>query len=555
MKIIAVIKTYSYADRLLSVLAIAVFLLMIVKMIVFPYGLFGFGSSDIYTEGIVSRAGIQNINPLFVDYNEADREVSALVFSGLMKYDPLKRAVIDDMAALTINEDKTEYTFTVRDGIKWHDGFPFTADDVYFTFHDIVQHTSFSNEILKTNFAGVKIELVDAKTVKFRLEKPNVFFINNFTVGVLPKHMLIGVDPYDILQHGFNKKPVGTGPYMVVDPVEAFPDGRTQITLQKNPGYYGQIPGIESMRFIAFPSMDALVEDVNAVNAVVRVSGSYILDFENNERFKLAPYELPQYTAVFMNMESKILKEKLVRLALQKAVDKQKLIGDAPDKITVDTPLMDLDQGEWIYQSNVDQANGALKEAGYRYAAEDVDRAGIRYNDKEEGLELNFIAKLYDEGTYQFEETKKIVDFLHDAWAAIGCSIQVELLPDEEFRERIMARKYDLLLVGQILGYNFDTYSYWYSTQANPLGQNLSNYKSFQVDSVIEAIRSTFDMEKKKGKLEELAAKMKEDIPAIFLYRPVYYYASDGKVSGISMDGVVYPSDRFGGVAEWKFAR
>ena len=116
-------------------------------------------------------------------------------------------------------------------------------------------------------------------------------------------------------------------------------------------------------------------------------------------------------------------------------------------------------------------------------------------------------------------------------------------------------RAYDLLLVGQILGYNLDTYSYWHSTQATPVGQNFSNYKSFQVDSLIETIRSTFDQDKRHEKLTELAERIKDDIPSIFLYRPVYYYASDSKVSGISMEGVVFPSDRFGTMSKWKFDR
>ena len=126
---VGVFKTYDYRDKVISVAAFAIILLMIVKMIIFPFGLFGFGENDIYTVGIVARNGIQNINPLFVDYNEADREVSQVVFSGLMKYDPEKRVVVDDMAALSINEDKTEYTFKMREGLKWHDGEPVSADD------------------------------------------------------------------------------------------------------------------------------------------------------------------------------------------------------------------------------------------------------------------------------------------------------------------------------------------------------------------------------------------------------------------------------------------
>ncbi|MDA1060534.1 MAG: ABC transporter substrate-binding protein [bacterium] len=555
-KVVTVIKSYDYRDKVISAAAVAVFLLMLVKMMIFPYGLFGFGETNIYTEGIVARSGIQNLNPLFVDYNEADREVSSLIFSGLMKYDLEKKAIVDDMGQLAINEEKTEYSFKVREGLKWHDGKAFTAEDVYFTFHDIVLHPSFQNEILKTNFGGVEMKLVDDMNILFKLEKPNVFFITNLTTGILPKHILDGVDPFEILKDDFNKKPIGTGPYMVTDPVESFADGRTQITLTQNPYYYGDRSDIELMRFIAYPTMDQLIEEIDAVNGVPKVSGNYILDFVNNERFDLYPYELPQYTAVFMNLESSILKDsKKVRLALQKAIDKDALIAGSMDKITVDTPLMSLNQEDWEYQSSTEQAMGALKDAGYLYQKEDKEHSGIRYNSDEEGLELNFIARLYDEGTYQYEESLKVVDFLKNSWEGIGFAINIQFLPPDEFKQRVMQRNYDLLLVGQTLGYNLDTYSYWHSTQATPVGQNFSNYKSFQVDSIIEAIRSTFDTEKEAEKLLELAERLKDDVPAIFLYRPLYYYASDSKIVGISMDGVVFPSDRFSKIWQWKFDR
>jgi len=552
-KVVSVVRAYDYRDKVISVAAVAIFSLMLVKMIIFPYGMLGLGETKVYTEGIVSKNGIQNINPLFVDYNEADREVSRLVFAGLMKYDSESKAVVDDMGMLSISEDKTEYVFKMRDGLKWHDGKPVTAEDVYFTFHDVILDPSFPNEILKMNFSGVNVELVDEKTVKFQIEKPNIFFVANFVIGILPKHILSGVDPADLLQNEFNKKPVGAGSYMVNESLETFPNGRTQITLERSPYYYGDASDIEFMRFIAYPSMEDLIDEVDSVNGVVKVSGKYISDFQNNDRFELISYELPQYTAVFMNMESKILDDKNVRLALMKSVDKDTLLADSTDKIRVDTPLMELSQEDWYYKYSLDEANGALKDAGYEYREEDIEKAGIRYNDDEDALELNFIARLYDEGTYQEEETKKVVEFLNSVWESIGFSIQVEFLPEEDFKSRVMSRKYDLLFVGQALGYNLDTYSYWHSTQSTPVGQNLSNYKSFQVDSLIEDIRYVFNLDKRKSNLKELAKNIKEDVPAIFLYRPVYYYATDGRVTGVSMKDVVFSSDRFAGISKWKF--
>ena len=552
----AVLRTYDYRDKVISAVCVAIFFLMIVKMIFFPYGLFGFGESNIYTEGIVAKNGIQNVNPLFVDYNEADREVSRLVFAGLMKYDPQKRAVVDDMAVLSINEDKTQYTFQLREGLKWHDGAPVTAEDVYFTFHDIVMADTFPNEILKVNFVGVEIEQTDDRTILFTLEKPNIFFITNLTTGILPKHILEKVDPFDLLQHEFNKIPIGAGPYMLTEPIEAFSDGRMQVTLTRNPYYYGAPSEIEYMRFITYPTMEELLDEINIVNGVLKINGNYVSEFSDLKRFSLVSYQLPQYTAVFMNMESEILKDnENVRLALQKAIDKMALIEQFMDKIPVDTPLMELNQEEWVYQASEEQAQGALKDSGYNYAEDDVEKAGIRYNDDGAALELNFIARFYPEGTFQAEEVKKVVNFLQDAWEGIGFSIQVELLEEVNFQERIRNRSYDLLLVGQSLGYNLDTYSYWHSTQANPMGLNLSNYKAFAVDALIEDIRSVFNEEKRERELYEIAEHIKEDIPAIFLYRPVYYYATDSKISGLTMEGVVFPSDRFAGISQWKFER
>ncbi|MFC1616140.1 ABC transporter substrate-binding protein [Patescibacteria group bacterium] len=552
--IIKVFRNYDYRDKIISVIAVLIFFLMLVKMMIFPYGFFGFGESNIYTEGLVSKNGIQNLNPLFIDYNEADREISRLIFSGLMKYDPEQEAIVDDMSNLLINEDKTVYTLTLREGLKWHDGKAVTTEDVYFTYHDVIMSSFFPNEILKANFEGVKIEKVSDKEIKFVLDKSNIFFITNLTTGIIPKHIFENIDPAEMLQSDINKMPIGSGPYLVTEAVTSFPDGRMQVTLERNPFYYGEIPKIEIFRFIVYPDMEKLISQSSIVNGVVKISGNYIAEFKKEDRFALIPYYLPQYTAIFLNMDSEILKDnQKVRLALQKAVDKESLMDKFIDKVPIDTPLMELNQEDWIYKANQEEAQGALKEAGFVYEESDAEKTGLRYDEDGNPLQLNFIARLYDEDSDQFEETKMVVSFLQESWESIGFDIRVELLALEDFKIRIMNRDYDLLLLGQSLGYNKDTYSYWHSNQASSSGQNLSNYKSFQVDTLIEDMRAVFNEEKRERELNELAEKIKEDIPAIFLYRPVYYYASDGKISGITMDGVVFPSDRFAKVAEWIF--
>jgi peptide/nickel transport system substrate-binding protein len=214
-----------------------------------------------------------------------------------------------------------------------------------------------------------------------------------------------------------------------------------------------------------------------------------------------------------------------------------------------------LKQKDWGYKYDFDLANALLKKAGFLYGADDTNHLGVRYDKNESGLELSMIVRSYDEGTYQFNETKSVVSFLVDSWKKIGVNVQVQFLPVDAFNERISKRDYDILLVGQNLGYNSDTYSFWHSTQAGPLGQNLASYKSFRVDSLIEDIRSTFVPAQRAAKLMELAKALNDDVPAIFLYRPIYYYAFDSKLSGLSMDGVVFPSDRFSNISIWKFQK
>lgn len=550
-----VFKSYNARDIFLTGFSVIVILLMILKMIVFPYGMFGFGESNIYTEAIVSKNGFQALNPLFVDYNEADREASRLIFSGLMKYDPEKRAIVDDMASLVISADKLEYTLTLKDNIFWHDGHSLDAEDVFFTYNDLIMNPSFSNQILKANFAGVKIEMLDLKSVKFVLEKPNSFFISNLIIGILPKHILSNVDPYNLILDDFNKKPIGTGAFLVKEPVERFNDGHMQLTLYKNPNFYGEQTEVEVLRLLSYLSMDDLLLNINSINSVVKISGNLIDLFKNNSRFSVLSYELPQYTAIFLNTESEFLRVKNVRIALQKALNKSDLLAEFFDKKPVDTPLLELEQSEWVYKPNFEEANGLLKESGFLYAETDTEKSGFRFNSDSKALELRLISRLYLEGTTQYEDSQKIVNFLKESFKDVGVDLVVEFLYDEEFEDRISRRDFDMLLIGQSMGYNLDTYAYWHSSQANPSGLNFSNYKSFAVDSLISDIRSSFDSERRQTKLYELAKQISEDVPAIFLYRPVYYYAYDKKVAGISLDSVVFASDRYSNINNWEFLK
>jgi len=236
-----VIRSYSIEEKVISVILLVIFLVMAIHTVrefAKTPGLL-FSEGGVYTEGVISERPIV-INPLYVDYSDANRDVASLVFSGLTKYDPDLMSFVGDIADLTVTPDKKTYRFVIKENVFWHDGVPLTADDVYFTFHDIIQNPDFQNPVLKANFQGVEIKEIDKRTIDFILSKPNSFFITNTNVGIVPKHILGGVNVADLPYDNFNLKPVGSGPYKVDSAIESLPDGRQRVVLTVNENYYGE---------------------------------------------------------------------------------------------------------------------------------------------------------------------------------------------------------------------------------------------------------------------------------------------------------------------------
>lgn len=519
------------------------------------------GDSDTYYEGIVGY--VSNLNPLFADLNDADRDVSRLLFSGLTKYDPEKKMVVEDMATVKIDQTQKIYTFTVKDGLQWHDLQPVTADDVYFTFAKVIQSPEFSNPVLKANFQNVDIEKVDAKTVKFILQKPLSFFLTNCTVGLLPFHIFKDIPVAEIQSSPLNQKPIGTGPYQIEDSYRVGLDEQGEIRLSRFENYYGGLPVLQYIVFQTYPTVQSLFDDVDSLNGIARLTGEEVDQFsDDREKYAFIPYELPQYTAVFFNMDRPFLKEKNVRLALEKAVSKEELLKLIPYRVMVDTPLLELKQEEWIYKPSVEQAQGALFGIDWKFPLQDdstkissLDLSAPRFrkNKKGEVLQFELLAPQFPSNPRKDLETDKTASFLRDAWQKIGIKILVTRLPIQDFTDRVQKRDYDLLLAGQSLGYNFDTYSFWHSTQSTESGLNLSNYKSFPADALIEDIRLTFDNDDRKAKsLQKLAKVIGDDIPALFLFRDVYFYVSDKSVSELRLKNMAFTADRFANGVAWK---
>jgi len=504
-------------------------------------------STSIYTEGVLG--GFKHLNPVYTEFNEADADVSSLIFSGLVRYNVQSGLFEEDLATHTLSDDHLTYTFTLKNDALWQDGVEVTAEDVYFTYHDVIQAPEFNNPILKANFDGVKIEMKDSRTIAFTLNSPNNFFFSSLTVGILPKHILKDVPPAELDTDPFNQNPIGSGPYKVTEPYVVHADGSAEVMLEASESYYGEAPKIPKIRFVSYQTLDELIENRSRWHAAARIPQSRLEEIPLDQLVANG-YELPQYTALFINTDSpKLLKNK-VRLGLSKAIDKDAILEAIGYKARVDTPLLELNQKDWIYQSNEDEANGALFDAGWPLAP----GAKYRTNEAGETLSLTLLRRDFTEDNMDQEKiASTTATLIQSQLAKVGVEVIIESVAKEALDERIQKRDYDLLLYGQSLGYNLDIFSYWHSSQATAQGLNLSNYQNPKADYEMEALRQSFSPEDREAHLKELAEIISSDVPAIFLYRPNYYYLVDTRVNGVDLEHLLLNKDRLSNLVQWTF--
>lgn len=322
-----------------------------------------FIKGGVYTEGAVGE--VTNLNPLFVQQGSISQDLSELIFSGLSKYDTKKGQIVPDMATSTKSEDGKKYDFVLKDGIKWHDGKLLTADDIIFTYETILKNPEFKGAVLNYNdYSGVKITKVDDRTVQFLLDSPDAFFLAKTTIGILPKHLLETTPIPQLPTAIFNSQPVGSGPYRFVSMVN-FPN-HIEYGLEVFSEYYDGTPNIKTVLLKVFPTFQELEKNMGQLSGIRNVPPEFIEAVKEKDKFILNDYELPQYVAVFINNEAPKVKEVNVRLGLQLATDKESIIANLKQKKIIDTPLLEINQKNWLNQFSIKKANGALFETEWQ---------------------------------------------------------------------------------------------------------------------------------------------------------------------------------------------
>ena len=498
-----------------------------------------------YVEGVAGS--VSAINPILCQYNQVDQDLVSLVFSGLTTTDA-RGVIIPDLAERwEISADGLRYTFHLRSGVRWQDGAPFTSTDVKFTIQAMQDPEYQGPPELSNLWRPVKVDTPDALTVVFTLPEPFSPFLEYTTQRLLPSHLLATVAPKLLPTSEFNARPVGTGPYKVVETTAHY------VILEANKSYHGPRPYISRIQFSFYPDRESLfaAHRRGEVAGIGQVLPDTLAEVKKDPKLNLYSAPYAGYTMVFLNLKRTIFQDAAVRRALWQAIDRQGLIDRylSGQGIVLNGPIL---PNSWAYDPNLPQvqydpkaAAAALDAAGWR----DDKGEGVRSKD---GTRLEFTLLTNDDDPVR----QQMIDEIAQSWAAIGVRAKPQAMAMADLvRDHLYKRDYDAVLYGWDLpAADPDPYPLWHSSQAGEEGQNYVSYIDATSDSLLEQARRTSDYNQRAALYRDFQRRFVEQAPALLLYQPIYNYAVDRQVKGVQIPPLLSTGDRFHSVADWYIA-
>jgi len=501
-----------------------------------------------YKEGILGQP--RYINPALSQTNDADRDLTQLIYSSLFKYDGQNNLIPDLAESYTIEDDNLTYYISLKKNVLWHDNEPLTANDVIFTIRTI-QNPEYKSP-LRNIWQNVEVEKIDDFVVCFKIKNVYAPFLHNLTFGVLPKHLWTGIPASNFPLAEYNLKPIGSGPYQFKKFSKSQNGKIESIELVRNENFYLQGLFIEKIILSFYDNEEKLINayQKRQIDGLVSISRNNLSQLKNN--LNIHQIKLPIYYAIFFNQtKSKALADKTVRLSLSYATNKQEIIDRVLEGkgAIVDSPLLPDCLGYTketkIYDFALEHAQNILETAGWS----DQDKDGIREKEikgESTKLEITLIAS-------DWPEIKQAAELIKEQWEKVGAQINLEIIDSVTLQEDYLRpREYEALLFGEVLGADPDPFAFWHSAHRKDPGLNLALYQNKEVDKLLEEARQTLNQEERKEKYAEFQKLVVEDLPAIFLFSPSYLYPVNKKVKGISfIEKLPTHSQRFSQIENW----
>lgn len=513
-------------------------------------------SSDVPAYGGVLREGViglpRNVNPILA-VSDVDRDLSTLIYSGLMKYNDKGKIVPDLAGSYKISNDGLTYTFKLKPNVEFQDGVTLTSEDVAFTIQKIQDPTLKSPR--RIDWVDVTVKVVSPTEIEFILKQPYSPFLSNTTIGIIPKHIWGSVNDDQFIFSQYNTEPIGSGMYKISSISRDNGGIPTNYTLESWRGYYDVSPFIPSLTFNFFSDEEtALVSlDQGGIDSLASVSPTSALSLADDkaQAYTILSTPLPRIFGVFFNQnQAKVLSDDVVRKALDTAIDRQNIIdvvlSGYGTPIYGPVPFVQSnskkDQTGTSATSSIARAQMILEKDGWR-----MNEDGIYYfKNKSSTLLLSF-----DIYTADSPDLRRAAELVKETWTDMGAQVGLKVYEANDLYQNIIRpRKYDALLFGEIIGKDRDLYAFWHSSQRNAPGLNIALYANSKTDKLLENIRTISDENERAKKYEEFDKLVQADIPAIFLYMPDFIYAVPKAVKGMSLN-LATPADRWNSIAKW----
>lgn len=497
-----------------------------------------------YVEGVVGQP--LYVNPLLSQTSDADADLARVIYSGLFTYNKEGKAVPDIAQDYAISEDSKTYTVYLRQNVKWHDGEALTAEDVVFTFKAL-QDPAYKSP-LRQLWQGVEVSSSDDYTVVFALKAPYFAFLDNLTVGILPRHIWENISPEKFALAEYNLRPVGTGPYRFVDFQKDSSGTILSYSLQANETYYRGVPYISRFTFNFYPDEDSLLAAYNKkeVAGMGSVSAEKLGLIKSPKSMAIHEMVVPRYFAAFFNQtHNAALAFDEVRRALAKSVDRDEIVSSVlggkgtPLASPLFPQMKEYTDISGAADFSPEEANRILDETGWTRAQDSIRSKG--------NTRLSF-----ELVTADWPELRRNADLLAAQWQKIGAEVRVTAVPVVELQQNyIRTREYDSILFGQAISFNPDLYPFWHSSNKRDPGLNLALFEDKEADTLLEEIRQEPSRDERIKKIRRVQEILSAKNPAVFLYGPSYLHVSRSSVSGISAMYVSNGAQRLADVHTW----
>lgn len=502
-----------------------------------------------FSEGIVGTPRFAN--PVLA-VTRADRDLTALIYDGLLRLGKDGALVPNVAETVTVSEDGLTYSITLRTNVTFHDDVPLTAKDVAFTVLRIQDPLLASP--LRANFDGVTVEVVGEHELNFILPEAYAPFMENLTFGILPEHIWKDAGSEEFPFSQYNSEPIGSGPYRVERIVRNASGIPETYFLKANEHYHLDAPRIDTVELRFYPTEEKQEEAFRKgiIGSVVGVDAGKLSRYAMNpETHHLERIPLPRTFAIFINQnKSPALRDLSARRALEAAVDRETLIetvfGGYGNPLTSPVPagFEPNVTAPGVGEASVERAREILRKGGWEINPEtgvwekEVDKTKVP---------LSFsISTVNNRG---FEAT---AEFLRNVWQQVGAEVSVKQFEQSDFTQAVIRpRDYEALLFGTQLERSLDFYSFWHSSQRTDPGLNIALYTNITTDSILAEMRRSVNIEGRDGAIQKFVDEITKETPAIFLYSPELLYIFPNQVTGATFAGVSEPYERFSNIHEW----